>query len=158
MFFLHCVIQARAKREAEEKAILAEKRAWQLEGRREENLKSKESMRESEARKLEEDKKKSENLRAVIIVCHKQMRVLCVFAGCIWFLFTFSCSSCLFKAKAKRMAEEQAINREKRQWQIQGKMEANMVEEEKRKIGEAEAIELNRIKSEQLRTVLRVGK
>jgi hypothetical protein len=57
------------------------------------------------------------------------------------------------QAKSKRTAEERAISREKRQWHIQGKIESNLMEDAKRREAEAEELELNRAKSEQLRTV-----
>jgi hypothetical protein len=69
IFFHFCIItqfpQAKAKREAEEKAIKAEQRRLQNEARREQNMMEEEMRREALARQLEEDKLKSEQIRTV---------------------------------------------------------------------------------------------
>jgi hypothetical protein len=72
-------LQARAKREAEEKALLAEKRQWQLEGRRDAKLKQEEEQKKLDDRKLEEDRLKSETFRMVIVMCG-----LLLVSYCFW--------------------------------------------------------------------------
>jgi hypothetical protein len=60
-------LKARAKREAEEKALQAERNRWQHEGRKEINLKKSESFKEAEAMELESNRIMSENARVVIL-------------------------------------------------------------------------------------------